>query len=190
LASNTFVETFANAPIFTNNWRVQINTGTTIATCTTGNLRLQASRSDPYPPDTRILLVSKDVFIGDVDYYVELNHQGKGRSTIGLWSDNVTNFLASTVLDTDDTDYLAFGAGAFATDWKYAGSPYMNRWITLRIKTVGNQIQFYADGLLLETTSLVMNGGVRLGFGAASVAWKSGDNDTSFRSLTAVGTKQ
>lgn len=187
---STFVEGFANAPNYTNNWFVSGNTGGTVVTYTSGNLRVQASRSSPYPPGSSFRLLSNDSFVGDVDYSVLLDHQGKGRTIIGLWSVASNNWVAVSALDTDDTDYLAFAAGSFSTDWKYAGDPYMNRWITLRIKTVGNVAQFYADGVLLESLSITASGPLQLGLIVSSVPWKSGDNDTSFRIVNAIGTKQ
>lgn len=85
-----------------------------------------------------------------------------------------------TSLDTDDTNYLNFSAGATATEYKYPGTPYMNKWTTVRMNVVGNQISFYADGALKETFTLRANTGYRLALSAGSISWKSGANTTSF----------
>lgn len=194
LASSTFTETFNNAPDYTNNWQVWYNYGSTQTTYTLGNLRVQAARANPYPPGSSIAFLTNHVFTGDVDFSVELNHQGKGRTVVGLWAADAVplgqccGWIVSAHLDTDDTNYLSLGA-AYGTDWKYAGTPYMNRWVTIRIKTEGNLVNFYADGVLLETIPFGSPpGDFRLGFAVGSVPWKSGDNDTSFRLVTAAGT--
>jgi hypothetical protein len=191
LQAQTFLEIFNNAPDFSNNWRLWQNYGGTQLTYTAGNLRLQASRSNPYPPGSVIMLASKLIFTGDVDFSIEFNHAGSGRVTIGLLS-TAGEFPAAMHLDTDDTNYLAINvARGLATEWKYAGTPYMNRWITLRIKTVGNAVHFFADGVLLESSAFVSpRGPVQLLFTTSSVPWKSGDNDTSFRQVTAIGSSQ
>ena len=183
--TNTFLENFQNAPNLSNNWNVSVNTGTNVVTYTPGNLRVQSSQAGS---GSSYALLSDDSFAGDIDFSVQLDHQGYGRTVIGLWSASAANWLASAILDTDDTAYLAFTSGAFSTDYEFSSVPYMDQWITLRIKTSGNTVQFFANGILLETTSFTPSGTFQLGLSVASVPWKSGDNDTSFRQVNATGT--
>ena len=185
--SYSFLETFTNAPTYTNNWKIAFATGTTQVSCTPGNLRVQANASWP---ESYAAFLSNNEFTGDLDYSVELNHQGRGRTVIGLWDISTNNWVAQAILDTDDTDQLNFAVGAVSTEYKYAGTPYMNRWITLRIRTVGDLIRFYADGTLLETMALPKTSGpLQLRFQVGSVSWKSGAKDTSFRRISAIGTR-
>jgi hypothetical protein len=181
----TFLENFQNAPNLSNNWTVSVNTGTNVVTYTTGNLRVQASQAGS---GSSITFLSNESFDGDIDLSVQLDHQGYGRTVIGLWSASATNWLASSILDTDDTAYLAFTSGSFSTEYEYSSVPYMDQWITLEIKTSGNVVQFYANGVLLETTSFTLSGTFQLGLSVGSVPWKSGGNDTSFRQVNATGT--
>ena len=183
--TNTFVENFQNAPNLLNNWNVSVNTGTNVVIYTPGNLLIQSSQAGS---GSAYALLSIDVFAGDIDFSVQLDHQGFGRTVIGLWSAASTNWLASAILDTDDTAYLAFTSGSFSTEYEYSSVPYMDQWITLEIKTSGNVVQFYANGVLLETTSFAPSGTFQLGLSVSSVPWKSGDNDTSFRLVNATGT--
>jgi hypothetical protein len=99
-------------------------------------------------------------------------------------------------LDTDDTAYLNFGSGSHFTEYTYSSAPYMNKWIVLRIQVVGGQVKFFADNgsgpQLLKTwpvTAMSPPDAYNLFFGASSVCWKSGPNDTSFRSIIATGTE-
>jgi hypothetical protein len=88
-------------------------------------------------------------------------------------------------IDTDDTNYLSFQAGPNATQWKYPGAPYMNRWITVRTRVTGSQADFYVDGVPLQTWPYTAAPGpFHLALSVGSVPWKSGDNETSFRSVT------
>lgn len=71
----------------------------------------------------------------------------------------------------------------------------MNRWITLRIQVLGTQVNYYADNgsgaQLLKTWPVPVTSpadAYYLTFSASSVCWKSGANDTSFRSIQASGT--
>ncbi len=182
----SIMENFTNAPNYTNAWQVVGNTGGIVTTCTNGNLRVQASTNNP---GSAFTMLSKESLTGDVDYSVQLNHQGFGRTFVGLWSVASNNWLALSVLDTDDTAYLAFSAGTLSTEYKYASEPYLNRWVNLQIKTVGNTVQFFVNGVLFEATTVAMPAAFRFGFSVGSVPWKSGDNDTSIRSLTVSGSK-
>jgi hypothetical protein len=191
--SATFTETFNNSPVYTNNWQLGWNTGSTALTYSPGNLRLQASRSFPYPPASAIGLLSKQTFSGDVDLTIELNHQGSGQSKVGLFGLGGVN--SSEVwfdLDTDDVACLWMSrtvGGQGATTPICPSSPYMNRWLTLRISIKGQQASYYADGALLLTIPYPNPpGSYLLGFGASSVPWKSSDNDTSFRRVAATAT--
>ena len=134
---------------------------------------------------------SRQAFSGNLDASFELNHGGSGRTTVGLWSANQNSGLISAVLDTDDTNFLSLASGPNSTEWTYVGTPYMNRWITLRIQVVGSQVNFYADGALLKTWPVPVSlppDAYYIFFGAGSVCWKSGPNDSSFRLVSATGT--
>jgi YD repeat-containing protein len=182
----TFLETFQNAPNISNNWYVSEDAGTNVVTYTPGNFLVQSSQVGA---GSSITFLSNDSFTGDMDLSVQLDHQGYGRTIIGLWSAASTNWLASAILDTDDTAYLAFDSGAFSTQYEFSSAPYMDQWITLRIKTSGNIVQFFANGVLLETTSFTASGTFQLGLSVGSVPWKSGNNDTSFRLVNGMGTR-
>jgi hypothetical protein len=182
VTSNSFVEYFASAPSYTNNWQISTITGDSSVNCTYGNLRMQASRKN-----SSVTLLSTFSYAGDVDFSVQLNHQGYGRTIIGLWSTNSNNWLANACLDTDDTDYLAFGSGSFTTENKYSGKNYMNRWINLRIRITGDLVEFFANGVLLASTHSATAGAFRLALTVGSVPWKSGDNNTSFSYIVATG---
>jgi hypothetical protein len=183
----TFTENFNNAPDFTNNWHVSANSGTTQVTYTAGNLQVYASNAP-----SNITFLSNLIFTGDIDVTFQFNHQGYGRTNVGLSSSDGSTSLALAALDTDDTNYLAFVAPPNSTEYEHSGSPYMNRWTTIRIQVQGTQAKFYAavDGntpTLLDTLAFSPSGSFRLMFNVSSQPWKSGDNTTSFRSVTANG---
>lgn len=132
---------------------------------------------------------SKQAFRGDIDASFQFFHGGYGRTSVGLWSVSQNQGVIWTVLDTDDTNYLLFASGPYSTDYSYSSTPYLNRWITLRIQTVGAQVKFYADSgggsqLLQTWPRLNQSDSYNLVFGSGSVCWKSGPNNTSFRSIS------
>lgn len=189
----TFNESFTTAPNYTNNWTVAAQYGTPVATYTPGNFRIQSEAT--CGTGTNLVLRSKLAFTGDVDVSFQLNHGGFGRTVVGLWSTMQNQAVIQSILDTNDTAYLNFGSGPNFTEYTFSSAPYMNRWITLRIRIVGSQVMFYADDgsgpALLKTWPLTVNAppdSYSLFFAASSICWKSGANDTSFRQITATGT--
>jgi pimeloyl-ACP methyl ester carboxylesterase len=193
--TTTFTEGFNNAPDYTNNWRQFTNYGGTTLNYTTGNFQISASQSSPYPPGSAMSFMSKQAWVGDIDVSVQLNHGGYGRTSVYLWSRNLNQPVMGADLDTDDTNYFNFASGPNSTQYLFSSTPYRNTWITLRVQVVGNQVNFYADngsGLqLLETFPVPVSSlpdAYYLFFAVGSVPWKSGDNNTSFRLITATGT--
>ncbi|MEO8662269.1 MAG: hypothetical protein ABI693_27650, partial [Bryobacteraceae bacterium] len=184
-----FSESFNNSPDFTNNWYVDAQYGDTSVTYTPGSLTMWASRSAPYPPGSNTTLASNLTFQGDIDVTFTFNHQGKGRTSVWLMTvPDTTGAVAMVNLDTDDTDYLNFAAGQYSTQWKYAGTPYMNRLVPIRIQVQGTLVNFYADGNLMETFPIPAPAGqFQLAVATGSVPWKSGDNTTTFTSIAATG---
>jgi len=188
LHGQTLLETFSNAPDYTNNWQLGVNQGGAILTYTPGNLRLQASRI-PFPPVSAVGLISNQTFCGDIDVTFELNHQGFGQTKVGLYGLSASDPLVFFDLDTDDVACLWMNVPGSPVRNRCPSSAYLNRWLTLRITIVGNQAEFYADGALLETIPYPAPAGAyRAWFSVSSVPWKSGDNDSSFRLVTASGT--
>jgi hypothetical protein len=188
--AGTFTETFNHSPDYTNNWIKSAQWGNTAFTYTPGNLELWADRYGGNPA-SGLYFESRKVFTGDLDWSVQLNHGGWGRVWVWLISASDSNHnVAQFALDTDDTNYLEMATeGGGSTQYKYLGTPYMNRWVTLRMKVAGSQVQFFADGALLETMVFTpTTNEYVLGFGVANAPWKSGPNDSSFRSVTATGT--
>jgi hypothetical protein len=185
-----FAESFNNAPDDTNNWYVSLNNGTNSMTYTSGSLLMYADYSDPYPPGSSIGLASNVAFSGDVDVTFQFDHEGYGRTSVGIWEPNSGGYLAEADLDTDDTCYLNFGTGAYSTQYEYSCAPYMDLLVPIRLQVQGNQITFYADGNPMVTFpySPPPTGPVQLGFNSSSVPWKSGSNYTTFTSVTATGT--
>jgi len=182
-------ETFRNctAPSgpcdYSNNWRLAYNHSGTI-TYTPGNLRLQAPRAT-YPPGGGVLFLSRQIFTGDVDVSFELNHQGYGQTSVGLFDTAGLTQLVNFDLDTDDVPCLYLSVPGQPTQASCPSSQYMNRWLTLRIQLQGTSVLFYVDGRLMQTISYsTPAGSYRIAFGAGSVPWKSGGNDTSFRMVT------
>lgn len=114
------LEAANNPPDYTNKWQLLASVGTTQLTYTLGNLRIQANPNAS--PGSNIGLISKQIFNGDVDYSVQMNHQRYGRTNVGFWSDATNGWLAITALDTDDTKYLNFSSGSTSTEYKYAGT--------------------------------------------------------------------
>jgi hypothetical protein len=188
-AVSGFGETFTHVPDYTDKWAVASQTGSPTVTYSYGNFRIQASNSPN--PGEGITFKSTRAFSGDLDAGFEFNHSGFGRTSVGLWSKNQNEGLIWGVLDTDDTAYLAFASGHSSTEYKYSNAPYMNKWITIGIQVVGDQVYFYANdgtGLRLLQTLPAPKAptpdAYYLVFGASSVAWKAGPNDTSFRRIT------
>jgi len=193
VAANTnagFTESFSNAPDYSNNWVALPVSGTPTVTYTPGNFRIQAPNTCPIPnTGVSASFLSKTAFVGDVDISIQMNHAGYGRSSIGLWSATQNQRVVGDDLDTDDTNYLNLAAGSSSTQYQYAGTPYMNRWITLRIQVSGSQVNFFADGTLLQAYAVPVSSppdAYYIFFSAGSVCWKSGANDTSFRLVQAT----
>jgi len=186
LSGQTLSDTFNNAPDYSNDWHIGYNNGGTSLTYTTGDMLLHASNSVPYPPGSSIALFSNLTFSGDVDVSFELDHQGYGQTKVGLFGTSGVNPLVFFDLDTDDEACLFMSVPGQPTQMRCPSSQFMNRWLTLHIKLTGNSVSFFADSVLLATIPYSSPAASYLvGFGASSVPWKSGDNDTSFRRVTA-----
>ena len=144
-----------------------------------GGLTFVASKD----PQSSIMLVNKKQLTGSVvEYVAEINHQGAGRTTLGVWSTNKRAWLASIDLDTDDTNYLSFGAGGKGTEWKYQGTPYMNHWVRFGIQIMGQQVNFSVDGKAIEMMGCDADSGPwSVGVAVGSVGWKSAPNNTQYR---------
>lgn len=196
LNGQTFLETFNSAPDYSNNWVSGLQEGSPTITYTPGNFQIQAPPVCTGPTSgTSVFLRSKRAFIGDLDVSFQLNHTGFGRTNVELWSVNQNQRAIRIDLDTDDTAYLNFSSGGLSTEYQYSSTPYMNKWISLRIQIVGSQVNFYADNgtgpQLLKTWPVPVTSppdAYYIAFGAGSVCWKSGGNDTSFRRIEATGT--
>lgn len=190
-AQTTFTESFSTAPNYSNNWVVAGQVGSSTVTYASGNFRIQAPPVCTSPNSgTGITYRSKQAFVGNVDASFQLNHGGYGRTSVGLVSATSGEPVVQVVLDTDDTAYLIFSSGSNSTEYTYSSGPYLNRWITLRIQIDGSQVNFYANngnGQQLLKTLPVPSDSYYLAFGAASVCWKSGANDSSFRLIQAAG---
>lgn len=173
-------------PAGSSNWISQAQLGAT-----------QVTWHNPQPleiiaqpnPQSNITLYSSRIFSGNVDASFVFDHQGFGRTSVGLWSAAKNEFAAVAILDTNDTNYLDFSAGGLSTEYKYSSTPYMNKWTTIELRVVGTTVFFLADGVQLESMPVITQGGLRAAVGAGSVSWKSGANDTSFRSITATGSQ-
>jgi RHS repeat-associated protein len=175
-------ETFSTPPDYSNNWAFTATQGNPTVTYAAGDLKVQAAKTGDNGQ-----FVSKATFTGDSDTTFAFNHQGFGRTNVGLYYPPTNSWLALAALDTDDTNYLNFSSATSSTEWKYAGTPYMNRTVAIRMKVTGNQIQFYADGILKETMPFSAPGPYALAVSVSSVSWKSGDNTTDFASVAATG---
>jgi hypothetical protein len=188
------LETFTNAPDYSNNWMIASQSGLPRVTYSVGNFRVQAPNGClDASTGIGVTFRSKKTFTGDLDISFQLNHSGWGRTQVGLWSQNTNQPLISEVLDTDDTPYLDLVSGSSSTGYFYSSAGYLNKPITLRIKVMGSNVNFYADnGLgptLLQTWPLPTSSSpdtYSLYFAVASVCWKSGPNDTSFTLITAT----
>lgn len=169
-----------------SDWQLAYNNGSTSMIYTSGSLQLRASRSAPDPAGSLIGLVSKQTFSGNVDVTFDLNHQGYGKTEVGLFATFELRPLVFVDLDTDDVACLWMNAPGLASAIsRCPSSQYMNRWLTLRIKVEGNQVSFLADETLLATVPETSPAGsYRVGFAVSSVSWKSGDNFTSIRRVT------
>jgi hypothetical protein len=196
--AQSFSDNFA--PPYTNNWFLVGNAGIppgnggcdqdVCFTYTTDGLQWSADTSL-----TSDNLDSNTVFAGNIDVSFTYNHQGFGRTNVGLMSADSTTALAVAALDTDDTNYLNFivpncSDAACSTEYEHAGTPYMNRWTTIRIQVQGTNVMFYAgvDGqtpTLLDTLHLSSPlNSYRLYLDVHSAPWKSGGNTTTFRNVS------
>jgi len=143
--------------------------------------------AQPTNPPSGMTLYGNQILNGDVAATFTFNHQGFGRTMVGLWSVATNTWAVAATLDTNDTNYLDLSSAVASTEYKYSGSPYMNRWITIQIQTVQSRAYFRVDGVVLENMPLSAQGGYRPAVSVGSVSWKSGANDTYFRSITANG---
>jgi hypothetical protein len=208
IARPSFAQFFTDnfSPPYTNNWSVIDNGGGIPPE--NGGCSASGHVCFTYTPDglqwfadtslTATNLASNIVFSGDIDVSFTFYHAGSGRTNVGIINEQKTTTLALAALDTDDTNYLNFivptcSDSACSTEYEFAGTPYMNRWTTVRIKVQGTDILFYADvdnptpTTLLKTLHLSdahTLDSFRLWLDVHSAPWKSGPNTTTFQSVT------
>ena len=193
LKGQIFVETFTNAPDYSNNWVVAGQTGLSTVTYTPGNFRIQPRL---YAPARALELASH---FGASNPLLAIS-TSRSNSIIkdmvarqSVYTQQTrTKALSRLILTRTIQPDLNFTSGAFSTQYKYPSAPYMNLWITLRIQVVGTNVNFYADSgsgqKLLQVWPVPATptpDAYYLAFGAGSVCWKSGANDTSFSRIEA-----
>jgi len=179
-------EVFATPPDYSYAWTISGSNGTTTITYTVGNLRIQAGNT---AAGTGVALSTQATCTGSkYDLTTEMYHGGWGRSGFSLGTpDGVTPaWFQAVVLDTDDTNFLEFSgntpAGYITTGYEFAGTPYMNRWISVRVVVDSATASYFVDGVLLKTFSIIRSDQpLAITISAGSISWKSGSNDTSFR---------
>jgi hypothetical protein len=170
-------------PMSANNWvKIADSGGASLRFLSPQPLEIIAPPVNP----SGITLYTQQVLNGDLDASFVFNHQGFGRTSVGLWSTATNDWAAVAILDTNDTNYLAFSAGGPSTEGRYSGSPYMNRWIVMRFLVHGSRVDFFANGTQLESMNFVP-GAFRLAVSVGCASWKSGANDTAFRLVSATG---
>jgi hypothetical protein len=141
-------------------------------------------QAQPTNPPSGIMLTSNQIFTGRIHAVFTFNHQGFGRTNVGLWSVTKNTWAALATLDTDDTNNLSFFAGDPSTEYKLPGSPFMNRWITIVID-IPDMVLFSVDGGVVAGMPLLVPDGFRLAVNVGCASWKSGANDTFFSAITA-----
>src|SRR5260370_42001077 len=72
------VETFNNAPDYSEHWVIATQTGSPTVTYTPGNFRIQAPNLCTTPSGVGVTSRSKQSFAGDVDVSFPFNHGGYG----------------------------------------------------------------------------------------------------------------
>ena len=141
-----FTEAFNNAPDYTNNWHISpvYDSGTTSLTYTSGNFLMYASYSAP--AGSSIGLASNLTFANPIDVTFQFNHQGYGRTSVGIWSPITTGFIAEADLDTDANCHLTFVSGTYSTQTQYSCTPYMNRLLPIRLQVLRSKIRSHDPG--------------------------------------------
>jgi hypothetical protein len=175
-SGNLLEETFSSAPDYTNHWQLSHQKGNASLMYSPGVLRLLANRAT-----SSIGLMSRQSFSGEFDLTVEFNHEGFGRIEVGLYRAGTP--VVHVDLDTDDAACLWMAApGQSIVPAICPSNPFLNRWVTLRIRAQRTQASFYVDETLLQIVPYSnLPGRYTVGFSASSVPWKSGDNQSSFR---------
>lgn len=124
--------------------------------------------------------VSETAFGNAFTITYTLQHDGFGRTTVGLYGMNRKDWLASTVLDTDDTNYMCFATASQSTQYKWPSQPFMNTKVKLGFKVLGESVQFIVNGTVYETFPFPIYEYYSPAISVSSVKWKSGDNVTTF----------
>ena len=179
---STFSETFTTPPDFSSNWNYFIGSGNPSVRYGQGQLQVQAPVSGG-----SARFVAKSSFSADVDVTFTYNHQGFGRTTVGLWSLDLNDWQVWADLDTNDTACLYLNSRGQPTAPLCPSTSYMNRTLALRIVVVGYQVTFYDDHSALGSLPFSPVGPYAPVIAVGSVNWKGGDNITTFYSVIANG---
>ena len=184
-----FLEVFDNAPDYSDNWTEMPDPAEATVEYTTGNFRILA---DSAGSGQSAYYISNEAFDGDEQIFeVELYHGGYGRTTFAVYQKDTDGNLfsggpvADFELDTNDCNFLSMGGYDMSPSlWTYEGTPYMDRWLTLKIAIDHRRMTFWVAGYLMDETTLSQDiHDTYVYFGAGSAPWKSGPNDTSFRKV-------
>jgi hypothetical protein len=182
LTAGTRHEILNGDPASAANWMKAEDSG--VATFSFFSPQPLEIRAQPTNPPSGVVLCSKTIFTGDVDATFVLNHQGFGRTNVGIWSATRNTWDIVVTLDTDDTNFLSFAAGGPSTEGKHSGSPFMNKWTTIQIKTAYRVTYFLVDDREVERLPQLAAGPFRVAVNVGCASWKSGANDTVFQSIT------
>ncbi|HEX3747049.1 MAG TPA: hypothetical protein VHW09_24100 [Bryobacteraceae bacterium] len=165
---------------YSNQWSYTVGEGAPRINWSKGDLRIQAPVSG-----SSIIFLSNQQFSGDIDADFRFNHQGFGRTTVGIYCASARQWLAEADLDTNDTAYLGLGSGGRSSGYAYSSAPYLNTLITIRIIINGDHARVYANNELMVSYPFTPVVPYQLGLAVNSVSWKSGDNITDFYRVTA-----
>ena len=176
-SGSSFTDTFNNAANCGTNWVYTVVKGNPIVSCLPGDLHIDSPRSGSLGR-----LLSNQSFTGDVDATFSFRHRGSGQTQVGLFNRAGNEYVAGIYVDTDDVPYLGFQG---LPGQQYPNPPYLNQNVLVRIRTAGNQVQFFVNGTLFRTEPMTLPPSYQLLFQVGSETWKTDDNHSDLYSVVA-----
>jgi hypothetical protein len=176
--STSFNETFADGTI---NAYTTVLSGSPVITPTVGDLTVRAGQSG-----NAATFYSKAQFKGNMSATATFIKEPYGRSWFGLYSIAKQSYPIMGLLDSNDWPYLDVYINN-ANPYRTGVSPYLNRLLKLGFNISGSTAQFLVDGTVVGSATFDPTVcPCQLAFAVGSVSWKSGDNLTHFKSITAT----
>ena len=113
-------------------------------------------------------MFSNQSYTGDIDVSFSFKHSGAGQTRVGLYS-STSGFFAEVQIDEIDPGYLVLKTNRYAnTIFSQVNSGPLGETQNIRIKTIGDIVEFYSNGALIQRMYFTNPQSYSVGFEASS----------------------